>query len=118
MDRIWLIADQNRHFKLIFDKSSSISLTIRLFFKSMANTKSALKYIRKTETRTLANRQVKSRLKTLAKQVKTAASSDNKDALSEKTRLYISALDKAGKSGLVHKNKIARHKASCAKLLA
>ena len=118
MDRIWLTADQNRHFKLIFDKLGSISFTTELFFKSMANTKSALKYIRKTETRTLANRQVKSRLKTLAKQVKTAASSEDKDALSEKTRLYISALDKAGKSGLVHKNKIARHKTSCAKLLA
>ena len=89
-----------------------------LFLKSMANTKSALKYIRKTETRTLANRQVKSRLKTLAKQVKTSSESEDKEALSENTRLYISALDKAGKAGLVHKNKIARHKASCAKLLA
>ena len=58
-----LIADQNRHFKLIFDKSI-VFLYTKLFFKSMANTKSALKYIRKTETRTLANRQVKSRLKT------------------------------------------------------
>ena len=84
----------------------------------MANTKSALKYIRKTEARTKANRQAKTRLKTLAKQVKTAVSSADKDALSEKTRLYISALDKAGKSGLVHKNKIARHKATCARHLA
>ncbi len=84
----------------------------------MANTKSALKYIRKTEARTKANRQAKTRLKTLAKQVKAAVSSADKDALSEKTRLYISALDKAGKSGLVHKNKIARHKATCAKHLA
>ena len=84
----------------------------------MANTKSALKYIRKTEARTKANRQAKTRLKTLAKQVKTAVSSADKNALSEKTRLYISALDKAGKSGLVHKNKIARHKATCAKHLA
>lgn len=84
----------------------------------MANTKSALKYIRKTEARTKANRQAKTRLKTLAKQVKTAVSSADKNALSEKTRLYISALDKAGKSGLVHKNKIARHKATCARHLA
>ncbi|MAV39278.1 MAG: 30S ribosomal protein S20 [Puniceicoccaceae bacterium] len=84
----------------------------------MANSKSALKYIRKTETRTLANRQVKSRLKTLSKQVKEAVASKDKDAISEKTRLYISALDKAGKTGLVHKNKIARHKAACAGLNA
>ena len=45
----------------------------------MANTKSALKYIRKTATRTLQNRQVKSRLKTLNKKVAEAAESANKD---------------------------------------
>ena len=84
----------------------------------MANTKSALKYIRKTETRTLANRQVKSRLKTLAKQVRDAASSNNKDEIIKKSSLYISALDKAAKNGLVHRNKIARHKSRCARLTA
>ncbi|MGB0259103.1 MAG: 30S ribosomal protein S20 [Coraliomargarita sp.] len=84
----------------------------------MANTKSALKYIRKTETRTAQNRQVKSRLKTLAKKVDTAAASGDKDVLAAATKLYISALDKAGKTGLVHRNKIARHKARCAALVA
>lgn len=82
----------------------------------MANTKSALKYVRKTEGRTLRNRQVKSRLKTLAKKVDVAAEAGDKDALSVASRQYISALDKAGKSGLVHANKIARHKARCAQL--
>jgi small subunit ribosomal protein S20 len=84
----------------------------------MANTKSALKYVRKTETRTLRNRQVKSRLKTLAKKVDAAAASEDKEALASAARLYISALDKAGKIGLVHANKIARHKARCAQLAA
>lgn len=84
----------------------------------MANTKSAQKYIRKTETRTLQNRQIKSRLKTLAKKVDTAAASGDKDALATVSRLYISALDKAGKKGLVHANKIARQKARCAQLAA
>ena len=82
----------------------------------MANSKSALKYIRKTETRTLQNRQVKSRLKTLSKKVDSAASEGDKDALASASRQYISALDKAGKAGLVHANKIARHKARCANL--
>ncbi len=82
----------------------------------MANSKSAQKYIRKTETRTLQNRQVKSRLKTLSKKVDAAAESGDKDALAEATKGYISALDKAGKTGLVHANKIARHKARCASL--
>jgi len=84
----------------------------------MANTKSALKYVRKTEGRTLHNRQIKSRLKTLAKKVDAAATVGDKDALVSATRLYISALDKAGKNGLVHPNKIARHKARCAGLVA
>ena len=77
---------------------------------------SAQKYIRKTETRTLQNRQVKSRLKTLSKKVATAAESGDKAALAEASKDYISALDKAGKTGLVHANKIARHKARCANL--
>lgn len=84
----------------------------------MANTKSALKYIRKTETRTLRNRQLKSRLKTLAKKVDAAATAGDKELLATSTRSYISTLDKAGKNGLVHANKIARHKARCAQLLA
>jgi small subunit ribosomal protein S20 len=84
----------------------------------MANSKSALKYIRKTETRTQNNRQVKSRLKTLAKKVKSLSETEDKDGLALATKQYISALDKAGKSGLVHANKIARHKSSCASSLS
>ena len=83
----------------------------------MANTKSALKYIRKTETRSLRNKVIKTRLKTLSKKVKIASESKNKDELLESSRLYISALDKAAKKGLVHKNKISRKKSICAKLL-
>jgi len=84
----------------------------------MANTKSALKYIRKTEGRTLRNRQVKSRLKTLAKKLEAASASADKAAILDASREYISALDKAGKAGLVHPNKVARHKARCAALNA
>lgn len=83
----------------------------------MANTKSARKYIRKSKTRTLRNRQIKSRLKTLYKKVQAAFASEDKDALASSSREYISALDKAGKSGLVHSNKIARHKSRCALLM-
>ena len=84
----------------------------------MANTKSALKYIRKTEARTLRNRQVKSRLKTLTKKVDIAVEAGDKDAIIAASRALISAMDKAAKNGLVHANKIARHKARCAALVA
>ena len=85
----------------------------------MANTKSALKYIRKSAARTLRNRQQKSRLENrfprnwmqpLRKQMEAA--------IQTASRAFISALDKAGKSGIVHANKIARHKARCAALQA
>ncbi|MGJ8640857.1 MAG: 30S ribosomal protein S20 [Opitutaceae bacterium] len=84
----------------------------------MANTKSSLKSIRKTEVRTLRNRQVKSRLKTLSKKVEIAVEAGEKDGIVVATRAFISALDKAAKVGLVHANKIARHKARCAALVA
>lgn len=84
----------------------------------MANTKSALKYIRKTAGRTLRNRQVKSRLKTLSKKLDLAVTAGEKDAIVAASRDFVSALDKAGKTGLVHANKIARHKARCAQLQA
>lgn len=83
----------------------------------MANTKSALKYIRKSKLRTLRNRQIKSRLKTLYKKVQTASVAKDRDVLLSASREYISALDKAGKSSLVHANKIARHKSRCALLV-
>lgn len=98
--------------------ASTNHFLISLLFTDMANTKSALKYIRKTETRALRNRQIKSRLKTLAKKVDAAVAAGDKEVLAAATRLYISALDKAGKSGLVHSNKIARHKSRCAALNA
>ena len=83
----------------------------------MANTKSALKYIRKSRLRTLRNRQVKSRLKTLYKKVVAASLDGAKDTLVSASSAYISALEKAGKKGLVHGNKIARHKSRCALLI-
>lgn len=84
----------------------------------MANTKSAQKYIRKTRLRTLRNRQIKSRLKTLYKKVQSAFASENKDELVSASKEYISALDKAGKTGLIHPNKIARHKSRCALMIS
>ena len=89
-----------------------------ILLSDMANKISALKYIRKTETRSLRNRQVKSRLKTFAKKVDAASAAGDKEALAVAARKFISTLDKAGKNGLVHPNKIARHKARCAQLLA
>ncbi len=84
----------------------------------MANTKSSIKDIRKTATRTARNVQVRSRLKTLAKKARLAASGEDAEASKEASRKYISALDRAAKTGVIHKNKANRGKASFAKHLS
>ncbi len=69
----------------------------------MANTKSAEKRARQTSRRTLRNRGVLTRLRRLQKAaVKTV------DA---ETATLISALDKAAKRGIIHKNAANRRKA-------
>lgn len=73
----------------------------------MANLKSSKKDVRRTERRTERNRGVKTRLKTLRKRVVAEASDENKSA-------YVSALDKAAKSGVVHPNKVSREKSKIA----
>ncbi len=81
----------------------------------MANTKSALKAARKSARNAARNQAVKSRLKTLAKAV-TAASGD-----AEKSRAaaiaYSSALDKAVKSHVIHRNTASHHKSQVAKYI-
>ena len=84
----------------------------------MAHTRAAQKSIRKTRERESRNRRSLSRIKTLSKRVDEAAASGDGDTLKSEIRRFSSALDKAGKSGLVHRNKIARHKTRCARLSA
>lgn len=84
----------------------------------MANTKSALKNIRKNRTRYLRNRAVKSRLKTLEKSFRSVIEAGDAEAARQVERDFISALDRARKNSLAHANKIARKKAYCAKAIA
>ena len=84
----------------------------------MANTKSAIKAARKTVRLTERNRGVKTRLKTLRKRLDTLVAA--KDSAGTKTAAaeYVSAMDKAVKSGVVHKNAASRAKAHASKVLA
>ncbi|MEO0796458.1 MAG: 30S ribosomal protein S20 [Verrucomicrobiota bacterium] len=81
----------------------------------MANTKQAQKYIRKTETRTDRNRAVRSRLRTLAKKLRSLeeVNDDSKKLATE----YASALDKAAKRNIIHVNNANRNKAAVSKFL-
>lgn len=73
----------------------------------MANTKSAAKRSRQTARRSLRNRQVLTRLRRLNKGVSGEAGA--RDEKSE--RELISAVDKAAKRGIIHRNAANRRKA-------
>jgi small subunit ribosomal protein S20 len=84
----------------------------------MANHKSALKRVRQTKTRTERNRQRKTTIKKLRKE--TAAAVDAGDSSAAKASLskFSSAVDKAAKKGLIHKNKAANLKRKASKAIA
>ena len=76
----------------------------------MANTKSAAKRARQTITRTAQNRAVLSAIKTHAKNVNAAIAAGNKEEAQARLRVLFSALDKAAKTGRVHRNRADRQK--------
>lgn len=69
----------------------------------MANTKSAAKRSRQTTRRTLRNRSVLSRVRSLGKKAA--------DGSAETVTALISAIDKAAKRGIIHRNAANRRKA-------
>lgn len=83
----------------------------------MANTKSAIKAARQSVRRQQRNKTVKTRLKTLSRKV----SQLTQQGKSEEARVaaidLISALDKAAKRNVVHKNAVARHKSQLSKVV-
>ena len=80
----------------------------------MANTKSAAKRARQTARRTIRNRRVLTQLRTFQKRVVAGSGKEN----AENIRALISALDKAAKRGMIHRNAANRRKARLAKSLA
>lgn len=83
----------------------------------MANTKSALKAARKSARNAARNQGVKSRLKTLAKAVVVAAKAGDAEKSRAAAIAYSSALDKAAKSNVIHRNTASHHKSQVAKYI-
>ena len=77
----------------------------------MPHTRSAAKRVRQNEKRRLRNKAVKSYVRTMIKKV---LESENKE---EALKKAYSALDKAVKKGVIHKNAAARKKSRLAKLV-
>jgi small subunit ribosomal protein S20 len=78
----------------------------------MANTKSAAKRARQTTKRSLRNHRVVARLRTIQKQVRSSAAPS-----ADQIRAVISAIDKAAKRGIIHRNAATRRKARLNKAL-
>jgi small subunit ribosomal protein S20 len=79
----------------------------------MANTKSAGKRARQTLRRAVHNRSVKTHLRRLQKQIRSAP-----ERSADQIRAAISAIDKAAKRGIIHRNVANRRKARLNKSLA
>ena len=83
----------------------------------MANIQSSKKSIRKTITRTARNRHIKSTFKTLKKNMDKLAQSGDAMATKLAAQVFISAIDKAAKRGVIHFNKASRHKRAVSKYI-
>ena len=74
----------------------------------MANIKSAKKRIKVIETKTLRNKMIKSKVKTMIKRVETAIANGDKAAAQASLKVAISEISKAASKGIYHKNNAAR----------
>jgi small subunit ribosomal protein S20 len=84
----------------------------------MANTKSAAKRARQIVRRTDANKRVSTGVKTQLRLIRAAVTAGKKDEALALLPKAASALDKAAKTGRIHKNKANRHKGALARQLA
>lgn len=82
----------------------------------MANTKSAIKNIRKNRRRRLRNQVFRSRAQTAVKKARRLIQGGQMEEASKAVRVAYSVLDKAAQKGIIHKNNAARRKARLARM--
>ena len=82
----------------------------------MANLKASKIDIRKSRKREIANRRVRSNIKTFGKKLETSIEAKAEDTVDAGSR-YVSVLDRAVKRNVIHKNKASRLKSRTAKLI-
>ena len=74
----------------------------------MANIKSAKKRVLVIETETMRNKMIKSKVKTLVKNVESAITAGDKAAAEAALKVATSEISKAASKGIFHKNTAAR----------
>jgi small subunit ribosomal protein S20 len=76
----------------------------------MPHSKSAKKRVRKNDEARLANKAVKSSMRTQVKKVKEAIAAGDKEKAAAEMKLAAKRLDKAAKHNVIHKNQASRRK--------
>jgi small subunit ribosomal protein S20 len=84
----------------------------------MPNTKSAAKAMRQSITRNVRNVKAKDKFKAAVKEVKKLIAAGKKSEAIEAVKAAMSAMDKAAKHGVIHKNTSSRKKSRLAKAIA
>jgi len=77
----------------------------------LANTKSAIKNIRKNQRRRLHNQAIRSRTRTAVKKARLLIAAGQAEEARQAVEAAYSVLDKAAKKKVIHKNNAARRKA-------
>jgi len=84
----------------------------------MPNTKSAAKAMRQSIRRNVRNVKAKDKFKAAVKEVKKLIAAGQKSEAMEAVKAAMSAMDKAAKTGVIHKNTSSRKKSRLAKAIA
>jgi small subunit ribosomal protein S20 len=85
--------------------------------KQMPNIKSAKKRVQVITVKTLQNKMVKSRMRTVIKKFVAAVEAGNKDAATEAYKLAVKTVDQVAAKGIIHKNAAAHKKSQFTKML-
>jgi small subunit ribosomal protein S20 len=83
----------------------------------MANSKSALKRVRQTQTRTQRNKAVKTGIKSKMRKLRELIDAKDTENAQKAFDEFSSRLDKAAKTGVIHPNKADRKKSQYNKAL-
>ena len=83
----------------------------------MPNIKSAKKRVQVIAVKTLQNKMVKSRMRTVIKKFVAAVEAGNKEAATEAYKLAVKTVDQVAAKGIIHKNAADHKKSQFTKML-
>jgi small subunit ribosomal protein S20 len=79
--------------------------------------KSAMKRVKQDKVRALKNKSTKNTLKTLTKKLESEVANKSAEGAETALKKVLSAIDKAARKGIIHRNTASRKKSALAKLV-